>query len=101
GIDVDVSSLALGEHLSLTDLVLPEGVTITSLQHEDVEAHDQTICSVTEPKIIIEEEIEEPVDGELEGEEGEEGEEGAEGDEGAKDEGESKGDEAKDYDSKS
>ena len=67
GIDVDVSSLALGEHLSLTDLVLPEGVTITSLQHEDVEAHDQTVCSVTEPKIIIEEEIEEPVDGELEG----------------------------------
>jgi large subunit ribosomal protein L25 len=101
GIDVDVSSLALGEHLSLTDLVLPEGVTITSLQHEDVEAHDQTICSVTEPKIIIEEEIEEPVDGELEGEEGVEGVEGAEGDEGAKDEGESKGDEAKDYDSKS
>ena len=104
GIDVDVSSLALGEHLSLTDLVLPEGVTITSLQHEDVEAHDQTVCSVTEPKIIIEEEIEEEVDGELEGEEGAEGvegAEGAEGDEGAKDEGESKGDEAKDYDSKS
>ena len=98
GIEVDVSSLALGEHLSLTDLVLPEGVTITSLQHEDVEAHDQTVCSVTEPKIIIEEEIEEEVDGELEGEEGVEG---AEGDEGAKDEGESKGDEAKDYDSKS
>ncbi len=95
GIDVDVSSLALGEHLSLTDLVLPEGVTITSLQHEDVEAHDQTVCSVTEPKIIIEEEIEEPVDGELEGEEG------AEGAEGAKDEGEAKGDEAKDGDSES
>lgn len=75
GIDVDVTSLELGDHLSLTDLVLPEGVVITSLQHEDVEAHDQTICSVSEPKLIVEEEEEEII------EEGEEGE-GGEGEEG-------------------
>ena len=56
GIDVDVTSLEIGDHLSLTDLVLPEGVIINALQHEDVEAHDQTICSVSEPKIIEEEE---------------------------------------------
>ena len=56
GIDVDVTSLEVGDHLSLTDLVLPEGVIINALQHEDVEAHDQTICSVSEPKIIEEEE---------------------------------------------
>ena len=56
GIDVDVTNLAVGDHLSLTDLVLPEGVTINALQHEDVEAHDKTICSVSEPKVIEEEE---------------------------------------------
>ena len=38
---------------------MPEGVIITSLQHEDIEAHDQTICSVSEPKLIVEEEEEE------------------------------------------
>lgn len=59
GINVDVTNLELGEHLTLTDLILPEGVIITSLQHEDVEAHDQTICSVSEPKLIVEEEEEE------------------------------------------
>ena len=56
GIDVDVSSLEVGDHLSLTDLVLPEGVVINALQHEDVEAHDQTVCSVSEPKVVEEEE---------------------------------------------
>ena len=56
GIDVDVTNLAVGDHLSLTDLILPEGVTINALQHEDVEAHDQTVCSVSEPKVIEEEE---------------------------------------------
>ena len=59
GINVDVTNLELGEHLTLTDLILPEGVIITSLQHEDIEAHDQTICSVSEPKLIAEEEEEE------------------------------------------
>ena len=63
GIDVDVTSLEIGDHLSLTDLVLPEGVVIVSLQHEDIEAHDQTVCSVSEPK-IIEEEEEEIIEGE-------------------------------------
>ena len=56
GIDVDVSSLEVGDHLSLTNLVLPEGVVINALQHEDVEAHDQTVCSVSEPKVVEEEE---------------------------------------------
>ena len=56
GIDVDVSGLEVGDHLSLTDLVLPEGVVINALQHEDVEAHDQTVCSVSEPKVVEEEE---------------------------------------------
>ena len=63
GIDVDVTKLEIGDHLSLTDLVLPEGVVITSLQHEDIEAHDQTVCSVSEPK-IVEDEEEEVIEGE-------------------------------------
>ena len=74
GINVDVTNLAIGDHLTLTDLELPEGVIITSLQHDDIEAHDQTICSVSEPKIIEEEEEEEESlesgDSETEGEEG-------------------------------
>ena len=76
GINVDVTNLELGEHLTLTDLILPEGVIITSLQHEDVEAHDQTICSVSEPKIIEEEEEEESLesgDSEADGEDQSEG----------------------------
>ena len=74
GIDVDVTNLAVGDHLSLTDLVLPEGVIINALQHEDVEAHDQTVCSVSEPKVIEEEE--EIIEG---GESEEGGEDSAEG----------------------
>jgi len=86
GIDVDVSGLELGDHLTLTDLVLPEGVTITSLQHEDIEAHDQTVCSVTEPKLMAEiEEIEEIEDIESESDEEGEGTEGTEDAEGSED----------------
>ncbi len=69
GINVDVSGLEIGDHLTLTDLILPKGVSITSLQHDDVEAHDQTVCSVSEPKVVIEEEESvESVDSETEGE---------------------------------
>ena len=82
GIDVDVTNLEVGDHLSLTDLVLPEGVIITSLQHEDIEAHDQTVCSVSEPKIIEEEEEEEIIE---DGESEEGGEDSAEDSEGSKD----------------
>jgi len=75
GINVDVTNLELGEHLTLTDLILPEGVIITSLQHEDIEAHDQTVCSVSEPKLIVEEEEEglESGDSEADGEDQSEG----------------------------
>ena len=46
GIDVDVSSLEVGDHLSLTDLVLPEGVVINALQHEDVGTRPDCMFSV-------------------------------------------------------
>ena len=82
GINVDVTNLELGEHLTLTDLILPEGVIITSLQHEDVEAHDQTICSVSEPKIMEEEEEEESLES---GDSEEDGEDQSEGSDDSKD----------------
>ena len=84
GINVDVTNLELGEHLTLTDLILPEGVIITSLQHEDIEAHDQTICSVSEPKLIVEEEEEEEESLES-GDSEEDGEDQSEGSDDSKD----------------
>ncbi len=87
GINVDVTNLELGEHLTLTDLILPEGVIITSLQHEDIEAHDQTVCSVSEPKLIAEEEEEEEEEEEgLESDDSEaDGEDRSEGSDDSKD----------------
>jgi len=73
GIDVDISGLEIGDHISLTGLVLPEGVVITALQHEDIEAHDQTVVSVSEAKVISEEEedfSEAPIAPENDGDEG-------------------------------
>ncbi len=86
GINVDVTNLELGEHLTLTDLILPEGVIITSLQHEDIEAHDQTVCSVSEPKLIAEEEEEEEEEEGLESGDSEaDGEDQSEGSDDSKD----------------
>ena len=86
GINVDVTNLELGEHLTLTDLILPEGVIITSLQHEDIEAHDQTVCSVSEPKLIVEEEDEEEEEEGLESDDSEaDGEDQSEGSDDSKD----------------
>ena len=86
GINVDVTNLELGEHLTLTDLILPEGVIITSLQHEDIEAHDQTVCSVSEPKLIVEEEEEEEEEEGLESDDSEaDGEDQSEGSDDSKD----------------
>jgi large subunit ribosomal protein L25 len=74
GIDVDISGLAIGDHISLTGLNVPEGVTITALTHGDIEAHDQSVVAVQEPKMMAEE-VEEVADVE----EAAEGDEAAEG----------------------
>ena len=60
-IDVDITSLALGDHISLTGLVMPEGVTLTALTHGDIEAHDQSVVAVQEAKIMAEVEDDAPV----------------------------------------
>ena len=49
-IDIDVSSLKTGEHLSLTDIKLPDGVNIIDLQHDNIEAYNKTIVSITVAK---------------------------------------------------
>ncbi len=53
-IDVDISNLAMGEHISLTDLNMPKGVVITALTHGDIEAHDQSVVAVQEPRKMAE-----------------------------------------------
>ena len=74
GIEVEISNLAIGDHISLTGLNMPEGVTLTALTHGDIEAHDQSVVAVQEAKLMAEEVEEEIVEAE-----GDEGDESAEG----------------------
>ena len=77
GIEVDVSNLALGDHISLTGVNMPEGVTLTALTHGDIEAHDQSVVAVQEAKVMAE--IEEEVI-EADGDESAEGGDAEQGD---------------------
>ncbi len=67
-IEVDISNLDMGEHISLTGITMPEGVVILALTHSDIEAHDQSVVAVQEPKLMVEEAVVE-----TESTEGEEG----------------------------
>ena len=60
-IDVDITNLELGDHISLTGLDMPKGVTLTALTHGDIEAHDQSVVAVQEAKIMAEVEDDAPV----------------------------------------
>ena len=72
---VDISSLNVGDHVSVGEIEIPEGVEILT-------ALDRIVASVVLPT-KIEEVVEEEEEGEegIEGEEGEEGEEKAKGEE--------------------
>lgn len=72
-IEVDISNLEIGDHISLTGITMPEGVIITALTHGDIETHDQSVVAVQEPKLMAEEVEIEVAD--TEGEEGTEGDE--------------------------
>ena len=76
-IDVDITNLALGDHISLTGLDMPKGVTLTALTHGDIESHDQSVVAVQEAKIMAEVEDDAPVAPETEvaGDEEDKGEE--------------------------
>ncbi|GHB11084.1 50S ribosomal protein L25/general stress protein Ctc [Salinicola rhizosphaerae] len=54
-IEVDVANLALGETIHLSDLKLPEGVTLVELSHG--EEHDAGVVSVTHPTVVSDDEV--------------------------------------------
>jgi large subunit ribosomal protein L25 len=60
-IDVDITNLTTGEHISLTGLDIPKGVTLTALTHGDIEAHNQSVVAIQEAKIMAEIEDDAPV----------------------------------------
>jgi len=75
-IDADVSALEVGDVLRLEDLAAIENVTFLDDLHETV------IATVSAPRVEVEPEVEEEVEGEeVEGEEAPEGEEPAEAEE--------------------
>ena len=75
-LDVDVAELELDEIVNLSDVKIPEGVSLTA----NLEEYDQPVASCHIAKEIVLEPEEEELEGEeLEVAEGEEGEEAAEG----------------------
>ncbi len=58
-IEVDVSALAIGDALHLTQLNIPADVEIVALTHGDDHDHDQIVVSVQPPRV---EEVETDVD---------------------------------------
>jgi large subunit ribosomal protein L25 len=80
-IEVFMAELDLGESIHLSDLALPDGVTLTALSHGD----DRAVASVHQPRVAMEEE-EQALEGDVV--------EGAEGEEGSGDAGEESGDES-------
>jgi large subunit ribosomal protein L25 len=78
-LDIDVSNLELDEMLYLSDIKVPEGVTITDLQQED---NDKAVVSIHIIKeVVIEEEVDEGAEVPVVGEEPEAPEAGDSGDE--------------------
>jgi large subunit ribosomal protein L25 len=74
GISLDVSGMEINDVLSLTDLIVPEGVELVVDDPSEV-----TLVTLSPPRIEEEPEPEVETDPELVGEVGEEGEEGEEG----------------------
>jgi large subunit ribosomal protein L25 len=68
-IEVDISELELDHSIHLSELVLPEGVTLTALSHgqeEELEegehsSYDQAVVTVHVPRVVVEVEDEEEV----------------------------------------
>ncbi|WP_353978998.1 50S ribosomal protein L25/general stress protein Ctc [Salinicola endophyticus] len=54
-LEVDVANLGLGETIHLSDLKLPEGVTLVELTHG--EEHDAGVVSVTHPTVARDDEV--------------------------------------------
>ena len=56
---LDVAALNLNESLHLSDIKLPDGVHITTLQHDLNNEHDHAVVAILPPKISVTEEEEE------------------------------------------
>ncbi|MDY7115953.1 50S ribosomal protein L25/general stress protein Ctc [Halomonas sp. SSL-5] len=69
-LEVDISEIALGTTLHLSDLSLPAGVTLVDLTHG--EDHDNAVLSISKPKVRAAEDEGDAAEGEEEGEKGEE-----------------------------
>ncbi|WP_110677375.1 50S ribosomal protein L25/general stress protein Ctc [Salinicola sp. RZ23] len=54
-LEVDIANLGLGETIHLSDLKLPEGVTLVELSHG--EEHDSGVVSVTHPTVARDDEV--------------------------------------------
>ncbi len=52
-IELDITHLDLNESLHLSDIKLPEGVSITTLMHDENNEHDYAVVSVLPPRIEI------------------------------------------------
>ena len=58
-LELDVSALDLNDSLHLSDIVLPKGVNITTLMHDENNEHDHAVVAVLPPKVsVVEEEAE-------------------------------------------
>ncbi|MGH8128549.1 MAG: 50S ribosomal protein L25/general stress protein Ctc [Gammaproteobacteria bacterium] len=57
-LEIDVSMLDIGDVKHLSDIVLPEGVEILALAHDEEHEHDVTIAAVHHPRVTEEEEPE-------------------------------------------
>jgi large subunit ribosomal protein L25 len=57
-IEVDMSTMELGDIIHLTEINIPKGVEILALKHGA--DHDTAICSIHAPKVVVETEDEEP-----------------------------------------
>lgn len=57
-IELDITNLNLNESLHLSDIKLPEGVSITTLMHDENNEHDYAVVSVLPPRLEVEPEDE-------------------------------------------
>ena len=70
-IEVDVSALDLDQSIHLSEIALPEGVTLTALSHASDEqleegehsSYDQAVVNIHTPRVVVEEEVESAEDG--------------------------------------
>jgi large subunit ribosomal protein L25 len=76
-LEADLSGLEIGESIHLSDLQVPEGVTLIDLARGD--DHDSAVVSIHVKRVVEEEEIEPAAEGEQAAEGGEEAKDAGEG----------------------